>query len=254
MKVIFLGVGEACDDRLPNTSVLVESLSGGEKRSVLLDCGFTAPPAYWRQMTDQEELDALWVSHFHGDHFFGVPALLLRFWEMDRKKTLAILGQTGIEELVRKAMDLAYSGFMQKLAYELKFTEVESNGSADAAGLVWRFAENGHSRKDLAVRIEDGKKSIFYSGDGMPTEETLALARGCDLIIHEAFRLEGNTPGHGTIRACIDFARKAGAGSLALVHVQREERLNRYEEILEVIENTEELHVFLPEPDDQIEL
>ena len=80
----------------------------------MLDCGFTVPSLYWQQTSDQDDLDALWISHFHGDHFFGVPALLLRLWEMKRSKPLAIVSQTGVERIVTQAMELAYPGFFAK--------------------------------------------------------------------------------------------------------------------------------------------
>ncbi len=95
MRVTFLGVGEACDERLPNTSLWVQSGVGDQRQSVMMDCGFTVPSLYWQQQSDPNDLDALWISHFHGDHFFGVPALLLRFWEMKRSKALAIVSQSG---------------------------------------------------------------------------------------------------------------------------------------------------------------
>jgi len=255
MKVTFLGVGEACDETKPNTSIWVQTTAGDRTVSVMLDCGFTAPSLYWQRARDQEDLDALWISHFHGDHFFGVPALLLRFWEMKRQKPLVILGQTGIEALIRQAMELAYPRFMPKLMYPLNFITVEpADHPLDVVGLHWRFAENGHGQRDLAVRLEDGSRSVFYSGDGLPTQQTLALARGCDLVIHEAFRLDGTTPGHGTVLECIDFARKAGAQGLALVHLQRNERRERHGEILKCLEEVRDLHTSLPEPGDEIEL
>lgn len=254
MKVVFLGVGEACDERLPNTSLWVRTEVEGGRKSVLLDCGFTAPSLYWQQGVDQEDLDALWISHFHGDHFFGVPALLLRFWEMKRKKPLAVVGQAGTEKLVHQVMDLAYPSFMRKLTYPLEFIVARPEGEMHSVGLSWHFAENGHGQKDLAVRIDDGQRCVFYSGDGLATQATIALAHGCDLVIHEAFRVSRPTPGHGTIHECIDFARDAGVPSLALVHMQRDERRNRYEEIMRLLAQISDLRVMLPEPGDILEL
>lgn len=254
MKIVFLGVGEACDERLPNTSIWVQSQLGKERVSVMLDCGFTAPSEYWRRGGDKDELDALWISHFHGDHFFGIPALLLRFWETGRHKPFTIVSQPGIEELVSQTMNLAYPSILGKLQYPLRFVTAEPGRSFSVAGLTWRAAENGHGQKDLAVRIEDGRKAIFYSGDGRPTEATLELALGCRLIIHEAFRLEQITPGHGNVRECISFATEAGASMLALVHLQRDERFELHSRILEVMEQASELHVVLPEPGDVVDL
>jgi ribonuclease BN (tRNA processing enzyme) len=247
-EILFIGVGEACDPLYPNTSLLLKNPAGQGR--VLLDCGFTTPHLYFRQCSDPEELQVLWISHFHGDHFFGAPLLLLRFWEMGRRKTLYILGPQGVDEKICQAMDLAYPNFREKLQFALHFQNVEPGRSHSAAGLTWNTAANEHSERSLAVRIEDKEKSLFYSGDGRPTPETLALAAGCDLLVHEAFRLSGDTPGHGNVLACIDFAKKSGVKNLALLHINRNERADRLEEIQEVIRKTVDLHIFLPEPGD----
>jgi ribonuclease Z len=254
MQVIFVGVGESCDERAPNTSLLIQTGSAGTPRSILLDCGFTAAARFWRHVADPDELDALWISHFHGDHFFGVPALLLRFWEMQRRKPLVVLGQSGIQRIIEQAMDLAYPRFRSKLQYPLEFMELEVDKPLRLLGLTWRTAENEHSQRSLMVRLEDGEKSLCYSGDGRPTQETLALARDCQLLVHEAFHLEGSTAGHGTVQGCIDFARAARASTLALVHLQRDVRRDRYAQILEVLEGVKDFHVLLPEPDDVLEV
>jgi ribonuclease Z len=254
MQVLFVGVGEACDERLPNTSLLVRTRVGGVRRTILLDCGFTAAAPTWRHLSDPDELDALWISHFHGDHFFGAPALLLRCWELQRRKPLVILGQSGIRRVIEQAVDLAYPGFRGKLKYPLEFIELEVDKPLAVLGLTWRAAETEHGQRSLAVRIDDGESSVVYSGDGRPTRETLALARGCRLLVHEAFHLEGATPGHGTVQGCIDFARSARAATLALVHVQRDVRRDRYGEILEVLNQVADFPVLLPEPEATLEI
>ncbi len=245
MEVLFLGVGEACDTHYPNTSLLLKTNAG---RQVLLDCGFTTPHIFFKYSTVADELDALWISHFHGDHFFGVPLLLLRLWEMKRKKPLAILGPRRIEEIIHQTMELAYPQFLEKLHYSLDFFEIEPGEPLAAIDLTWQTAENDHSQRSLAVRLESLGKAIFYSGDGRPTPATLELARGCDLIVHEAFLLSGDTPGHGNIAGCLDFARQAAAPNLALVHMQRQERPDSFREIFEMLQQDEMIHVFLPEP------
>jgi ribonuclease Z len=254
MKIVFLGVGEACDERKPNTSAWIQTTVDNQRRSLLLDCGFTVPPLYWRQCSDPDDLDAVWISHFHGDHFFGVPALLLRCWEQKRIKPLVIIGQLGIQEVIVRAMELAYPGFFQKLTYPVEFRVAEPGQTVSEAGLIWQFGTSGHSQKNLAVRISDGLHAVFYSGDGRPTPETQELAKECDLIIHEAFHLDTDLPGHGTVRKCIAFARTAGAPLLALVHLQRDERRQRLGEILKTAEAVKDFHVIVPESDEELEL
>ncbi len=251
MRIKFIGVGEAFDEELPNTSILVGTGESVGENFILLDCGFTVPPFFWKNCPDPDRLEAIWISHFHGDHFFGLPALLARFRQANRKRPLLLIGQQGTTEIVTQTLGLAYPSLVQKIEYELRFVEVEPGRELLAAGVFWRFALNGHSRNDLAVRVEKGGKSVFYSGDGMPTEQTVSLASGVDLAIHEAFRIDGEPPGHATVSQAIEFARRAKVRRLALIHIDREERKLRRDDILRMVGAVPELEIFLPEPGEE---
>ncbi|MDR3568156.1 MAG: ribonuclease Z [Syntrophobacteraceae bacterium] len=254
MKITFIGVGEAFDEELSNTSIEISIEESGVKNSILFDCGLTVPPCYWKSLPDADRLDAIWISHFHGDHFFGLPALLTRFRQMNRKKPLVILGQQDAAGIIRQTLELAYPAILDKLGYQLRFVAVEPGEVVNEAGLVWQSALNAHSVRNLAVRIQKGSKSVFYSGDGLSTAETLSLAQGADLVIHEAFRIEQEFPGHSTVSSCVSFARRANVCRLALVHVERNERRLRREDILQMIAKISDFDIFLPEPGDWLEI
>jgi len=246
MEILFLGVGEACDEGHPNTSLHVTT---GKGTCFLLDCGFTTPHLYFALHPQADELDAVWISHFHGDHFFGIPLLFVRLWEMGREKPLIIAGQDGVKEKVLSAMELAYPGFMDKLQYRLLFEETDPKQDVKIADTYWRTAENIHSQPSFSVRIDDGKHRLFYSGDGRPTAESQALAKGCDLLVHESFWLDKEVRNHGNVMSSIAFARKAGAPHLAFVHLERNFRKEAKKALRHIIEG-ESCHVFLPEAGD----
>lgn len=254
MRIKFIGVGEAFDEDLSNTSIWVRGGGDAGRSSILLDCGFTAPPSFWKSCPDPDDLDAIWISHFHGDHFFGLPALLTRFQEMGRTKPLLIVGQQSVEMVVRQAVELAYPSILNKFTYDVRFLEVEPGKMGEAAGAAWQSAVNGHGQRCLAVRIESGGKSVFYSGDGQATDESFKIAKGADLVIHEAFRLDTDMAGHGAAKNCIDFARGAEARSLALVHIDRNERRTRRDDFLRLIGQVRDLNVMMPEPGDEFEI
>ncbi len=259
MHITFVGVGEAFDPNLPNCSVLVETRTGGVPRTILLDCGFTAPFALFRALASDAgtrkalDLDMVWISHFHGDHFMGLPALLLRFYEEGRVKPLAIVGQTGVEDVIRQAMDLAYTGLRERFQYPIVWHEATPGVSLSLLGLRLDCAYSEHPRLNLSLRLDDGERCILYSGDGRPTGETLALAAGVDLVIHESFSMEQDTPGHGTVPGSIDFARQAGAKALALVHLRRDVRREKNEQVRSAM-NRAHLPVYLPEPGEVLTL
>jgi len=254
IEVIFLGVGEAFDEKLSNTSLLIQYVNGMSPVTLLLDCGFTAPPQFWKQELNADALDGVWISHFHGDHSFGLPALLVRFWEEGRRKVLTLLGQKGIDTFTRKALDLAYPGFFEKMGFPLRFIEVEPNKVIEIFGLFLQSAENSHSQRDLAVRIDAQGKSIYYSGDGKPTTECMELAKGSQIIIHEAFYMDKEIPGHGTVSVAMDMAKQCEAQTLAIVHIQRDIREQVKDRIRQITDSGELLQIIVPEPGYRITL
>ncbi|MBW1716457.1 MAG: ribonuclease Z [Deltaproteobacteria bacterium] len=254
IEVIFLGVGEAFDEELPNTSILIRCEVGTSPVTLLLDCGFTAPPQFWREVPEVDVLDGIWISHFHGDHSLGLPALLVRFWEEGRSKVLTLLGQKGIDSFTRKSLDLAYPGFYEKLEFPIRFLEVEPKKDVEIFGLTLQAAENSHSQRDLALRIDAQQKSIYYSGDGKPTPESMDLAKGSQLIIHEAFHMESEVPGHGTVTGSIDMAKRCEASNLALVHIQRKVRRQVIDRMEQFKDLAGSLNVMVPEPGYRITL
>ncbi len=174
MKCTFLGVGEAFDEELPNTSLLVFDGSG----SVMLDCGFTAAPQLWRCMPHPVRLDAVWISHFHGDHWFGLPWLLARMHEEGRDKPLTVAGQREVGHRVKALAETAYPGLLDKLNFRLVFRELESGESAELGGFSVRCAVGEHSLRNQAIRLDSSHGSVFYSGDGRPTSQRRSLPAG----------------------------------------------------------------------------
>jgi ribonuclease BN (tRNA processing enzyme) len=130
---------------------------------------------------------------------------------------------------------------------------VEPGPPAEILGLRWQAAANVHSQRSLALRLEADGRSLFYSGDGRPTPETVALASGCDLAVHEAFHLQGESKGHGSVARCLDFAREAGVRRLALVHMAWTER-RRERELAQLLAEAENGSVFVPEAGEEIRL
>ncbi|MBW2007134.1 MAG: ribonuclease Z [Deltaproteobacteria bacterium] len=248
--VLFLGVGEACDEDFPNTSALIRHPEAQAPLFLLLDCGFTVPPRLWKEVPDAAEtLGALWLSHFHGDHTMGLPVLLLRLQEEGRQRPLTILGQAGVKRFCRSLMELAYPGFYEKLQYPVLYQELEPEAEGEWEGLALCAAETLHSQRNLALRVGNGTPSVYYSGDGTPGPLCAALAAGCDLVIHEAFQWEERHPGHGTARGAVTFARQCGAARLALVHMERNERSRVARGLADLrLEAGESLQVLLPAP------
>ena len=86
MKISFLGVGEAFDETQTNVCLLVEAAG----RRMLMECGANAPSAVWKKSTRADYLDGIFISHFHADHTFRLPALVMRTWEDGRTRPCSL--------------------------------------------------------------------------------------------------------------------------------------------------------------------
>jgi len=251
MKVVFLGVGEAFDENQPNNSHLIET----NKTKLLLDCGMTAAPQLWKYNLGQNFLDAVYISHWHADHYFGLPGLLLRMWEggeMGRKRPLTIISQKGFKEQFEKLMDLAYLGFKDKFNFEIKIVEVEEGNTVEFQDLNLSFAKTVHSGENLAVKVNDQKSTMAYSGDGSPITGS-DFYKKLDLLILETYLYDKEIIGHSSIVSAIKFVEDNSTKCLALTHINKDFRKNELSRLRDKIKS-DKVKIIIPEPMDEIEL
>jgi ribonuclease BN (tRNA processing enzyme) len=221
MQVEILGAGEAFDETLGNTSALVTC----NDAVLLLDCGYAGPFQVWGRDASPDLLDAIYISHAHADHYFGLPALLTRMWEDGRTKPLTIISQPQALHQIRQLLDLGYIGISKRFQFAIEEIEASPAAFIEYRRLRLRFAPTLHSTTNLAIRIEEAAGSFCYSGDGMFTDESRALYSGTGLLLHEAYCFDPS-PVHADIPRLIEMAAGAGVKRLVLTHVQRNVRKN----------------------------
>ena len=244
MKVIFLGVGEAFDKNYPNNSSLVLS----EKTNLLLDCGFTVPPQLWKFNLDKDFIDAIYISHQHADHYFGLPALLMRMWEGGRVKPITVIAPKGFKDSFKELMNLAYSSFPEKFKFNVNIIEVETTSKIKFNDLELSFIPTVHSqsRENLAIKITDGKSIMAYGGDGSPIANG-NFYENLDLLILETYLYDKEIIGHSSIVSAIAFAEKNDVKCLALTHMNRDFRKNDLDKIRDKI-ISDKVKIIIPEP------
>ena len=225
MEIFFIGVGEACDSFHGNSSSLVITDCG---KRILLDCGFSVPRHYFRSFAEAPELDYIWISHFHGDHFMGLPQLFLRMWQMGRTRPLPIVSQHGVADKVRQCLELAFPGFEKKLSFALEFYSLRNEDTASLGGLSWSTIQTRHSQYNLGLLLGDANTTMYFSGDGRATDQVRELVQGCDCIIHESFTIKDTYPYHGSITSSMALADAAGVNRLVLVHLDQDVRRNEH--------------------------
>lgn len=242
MKVVFLGVGESFDEDYVNNSHLIVS-----ETKLLLDCGYAIPRHFWKHYPDKDLLDALYLSHRHADHCFGMPILLLRMAEERRQKPLTIICQKGMKEDMLAITEYAYSGIFDRLPFQVQFIEVTKDDRVQLNELELEFAPSTHVISNFAIRVSSRGNVVCYSGDGTFNEATRQLYRNADLLIHESYYFDKRTQAHASLIEVIDMAREVGVKCLALTHLSRDLRREKHR-VLEHIKRQEDIKVLLPEP------
>ncbi len=242
MKIIFLGVGEAFDESLPNNSHLILS-----DTVLLLDCGYNIPSQIWKYNPDQSFLDAIYISHTHADHYFGIPPLLTRMWEEKRKKPLTIICPGGSKQTVEELIEYGYKGISEKFGFRINFIEGSRSQTIRLNEFELSFAPTEHPAGNHAIRVGKGDSAVCYSGDGMFLKETEKIYSNAGLVIHEAYSFDKKIPNHACITDLIQMAERNNIKCLALTHLQREFRKR---EIAALRKNLLEkkLKVIIPQP------
>ena len=116
LSVAFLGTGGAVPSaRRSTASVLVAR--GGER--LLFDCGEGTQRQMQRSL-GLVQVDEIYLTHFHADHFLGLPGLLKTYDLTDRERPLTIYGPRGLERPVQSC-----SALIGRLGFELDLVELE---------------------------------------------------------------------------------------------------------------------------------
>lgn len=253
VRLTIVGHGDATDPDAPNTSLLVR---GEGWPTLLLDCGYAVPHAAWRCGLEPGDLDAVWLSHTHADHAFGLPALLLWMRLAGRTRPLHVLGQAETLERARAILDAGYPGsFAPHKCYPIAFTDVNDCAFGGAfGGVSLGTAATEHKVQNHALRLERAGISVAYSGDGAPTSESLALYQNVDWLVHECASLEQPIGGHANLRTLVPAIESAGVGNLVLVHQAPSERLAIATELRLAARNERRPRIHLPKPGDELRL
>ena len=158
MQLRFVGCGDALGSggRF-NTCFHVT----GERANFLIDCGASSLVALKRYGIAREAIDVILITHFHGDHFAGLPFLLLDAQFTRRTRPLVIAGPEGIEMRLTQAMEALFENSSKtKQKFDLSIVTLQPEQTKDFGTLkVTPFpVVHGESGGPfLAYRIESGR-------------------------------------------------------------------------------------------------
>jgi ribonuclease BN (tRNA processing enzyme) len=200
----------------------------------LLDCGATVLIGMRRFEVNPLDVDVVLLSHLHGDHFAGIPFLVLEAQLISRRtKPLLIAGPPGTEQRILETMEVLYPRSSRaERRFDVRFRELPPGEESRIGTLrvTPRLVVHGSGAPPFALRIECGGKVIAYSGDTEWTDSLLDVAQGADLFICESYFYDKTMKNHLSYRTLKDHAAELGCRRLVITHMG-EDMLRRVENL-----------------------
>lgn len=205
----FAGAGEACAGHL---------VTGGGA-CVLLDCG-NGVLANLQKVADPYELDAVFITHHHSDHFVDIYAMqsMLRYAPEGPKPPLRLYVPEGLFETM--GCILSERGVVE-FAEAFEVHAMVTGQPIALADMVVTPALVDHTEPTFALIVEADGARLCYTSDTSMGERAVAAARHADLLLAEATLPEeyaGAAP-HLTAREAGRLASEAQVGELVLTHL-----------------------------------
>jgi ribonuclease BN (tRNA processing enzyme) len=220
MQLQFIGCGDALGSGgRSNTCFHVT----GSHVNFLIDCGASSLPALKRQGIARDEIDLILITHFHGDHFGGLPFLLLDAQFTRRTRPLVIAGPDGIEARLTQVMEALFENSSKtKPRFDLsvvalKPEETRAFGAVNVTPFPVVHGESGGPF--LAYRVEAEGRVITYSADTEWTETLIPAARDADLFIAEAYYYDKVVKNHLGLKTLEAHLPKIKPKRLVLTHM-----------------------------------
>ena len=211
-----------------NTCFYVES----HDINFLIDCGASVLPGLKKNHIKPHDIDLIFITHFHGDHYGGLPFFLLESAIYNRGKELSIISPPGCKEKVTQLLDLLYPGTEVLQRLNIRFISYSPLQTLKEAGVTVKAFPVNHSHDTLphGLRIGVGKKIISYSGDTSWTENLIPLSEGADLFICECNFFEREAKGHLNYRIVKEKVAALNCKQLLLTHFD-DEMLNNLDNV-----------------------
>lgn len=246
VTVRFLGSGDAFGSggRF-QTCILLRSAD----TSALLDCGASSLVALKRFGVDPSTIDAVLITHLHGDHFGGLPFLILDAQFSRRTRPLVVAGPPGVEARVRAAMDVLFSGSSATVQrFALTFVEIDAETATDISGIrVTGFpVEHASGAPAYALRVQIGGRTVTYSGDTAWTDALTRAAEDADLFVCEAYYFDKQVPFHLDYRTLLRHRDNLRCTRLIVTHMSAD--MLAHTDSLDCETAFDGLEVVLPEP------
>ena len=198
---------------------------GHADHSLLLDCGSTVLLAMQQQKIEPLSIDHILLSHLHGDHFGGVPFLLMHAqFVAKRKAPLTILGPGGTERRIIDTLNVLYPDIEDiTWRFPIHFIELQARHQ-ETIGDIRIFphlVDHPSGAPSLAFRLEIDGKTLAFSGDTRWTSALVDIADDADLLIAECYGVRPNDVHHLDWQTLNEHGDELRAKRILLTHMSQ---------------------------------
>jgi ribonuclease BN (tRNA processing enzyme) len=220
MKLQFVGCGDALGSGgRYNTCFHLT----GDTTNLLIDCGASSLPALKKLGIARDGIDLILITHFHGDHFGGLPFFLLDAQFTRRTRPLTIAGPQGIKRNLTALMEALFensSKTQQRFALEVVELAPQQSREFGAIKVTPYPVVHGESGGPfLAYRTEAEGHTITYSADTEWTDTLIPAARNADLFICEAYYHDRVVKNHLDLKTLEQHLPEIAPKKLVLTHM-----------------------------------
>ncbi|MGI0068153.1 MAG: ribonuclease Z [Thermoplasmata archaeon] len=175
MELTFLGTAGSwpTKDRSPSAVALQM-----DRESVLFDCGEGTQRQFFQSTVSFMRLRRIFITHFHGDHFLGLPGLIQTMCLNNRTEPLDVYGPPDAKEMVGRVLQMGYF----TLPFPVNVHALTAGEEVALEGYSIRTGRTKHPVPSLAYRLEEDEKRGRFDGD---KARTLGI-RGADFAKLEA--------------------------------------------------------------------
>jgi ribonuclease BN (tRNA processing enzyme) len=192
MNIKFIGTGTMGSTTRANTSILVDN--------ILFDCGMGTIKQLERLGNKVKDLDYVVISHFHADHFFDLPNLIIGKKirnELDKK--IYIVGPIGIRQKTYDMMIFAFGdlGSLEDYA-NIEFLEIAPNEPTKLNDYILTAYELIHGKEipNYGYLLEKDNKCVGYTGDSTICDNFYTMCEKANYMIVDTCMPNKSNPAH----------------------------------------------------------
>ncbi len=178
MRIKLLGTGAIPTKHLSSSAVV-----DGE---ILVDCPNGIVKAMRGMGIDPTIMRVCLITHFHADHFFDLPFLLLERLFAGSEQKLLILGPSGLEIKLEKLVELAYPGSWQKIKAKSNFETaevVDQNSLTVGDHIVTPHRVEHGNIEAYGYTISSAGKTVGFTGDASACQGVEQIADSSDMML-----------------------------------------------------------------------